>query len=465
MTSPEPLAHLIAQFAVDLQWKDIPEEVQEKATLLFLDAVGVAVAATPSEFADRAWNAIGTMSEPSEHGVSVIGRQQKLPLRDAVMMNGLLVHGLDFDDTHPGSVVHASASTAVTALAMAEQVGASGQELLTAYVVGLEVATQLGLPARGAFHRHGLHPTGLLGAYASAVVAARLRGLTVDQLAGAQGVVHSFASGSLEFLQDGAWTKRLHPGWAAVAGVTAAAFASVDYVAPSRPYEGRFGLFATHARLDDPDLETIASNLGVVWETSAVAVKPYPACHFTHAFVDAAIALRTANALDSRDIARVRCLIAEDEVPAVCDPLDAKRRPTTTYEAQFSLPYVTATALVRGAFTLDHLEPDQLISPDVLALADRVTYELDSDSAFPSAFSGEIIIELHDGRELRHREQVNRGAADRPLSPADVMAKFGTTAGTVLGTEEVDRLRDAVLDLHRSPDVASLTARLRTAAP
>lgn len=457
-----PIASRLADFAHALQFEDIPADVVETARLLMLDSLGIAFASRTFDFAQRAIAAVDELAGDQPGTSTVVGSRTGYSLRDAVLLNGLLVHGLDFDDTHPEGVIHASASALPTALAVAESRGQSGRELLTAYIAGLEVDARLGMAARGGFHQIGFHPTGLIGAFGAAVVAGRLSGLSADQIAQAQGFVGSLASGSLEFLQTGAWTKRVHPGWAGVAGITAAAFAGKEFLAPPDIYEGRFGLYASHlGSANQDDLALCTRGLGKTWETKRVAVKPFPACHFTHAFADAVLAIRAEHGIKPADVESIDCLIAEGEVKTVCEPLHLKRAPKTAYEAQFSVPYVTAASLVRGDFTLRELEPDALADPDVLALAQKVSYQVDPASGFPSLFSGEVVLTTKDGRVLRHREQVNRGAEQRPLSRTDIEAKFHTTSRLAVPEPQAERIARAVLALDSAEDVAALAALLR----
>ena len=266
-------------------------EVRERAKHLMLDATGIAYASGRYDFAHKAMTAIAGLG--GEGSVPVIGLPARLPPRDAALINGILVHGLDFDDTHSGGVIHATASLWPTVLATAYMRGASGADLLTAYVAGMEAATRLAAVGSGPFHQLGFHPTGLIGVFGCTLAAGTLMGLSPQALVMGQGIALSMASGSLEFLEDGAWTKRMHPGWAAQSGITAAALARQGFVGPSRAYEGRFGLFNAYiqAGIEPERWGRATAGLGEVWETMAVAVKPLPACHFTHACSDAALAL------------------------------------------------------------------------------------------------------------------------------------------------------------------------------
>ena len=417
----ERISARLAAFTRNLQYAEIPGPVRERAKRLILDAIGCGLAAKRFDFAAASLRAIAELGGPGSRGV--VGHSDRLPLRDAVLANGILMHGLDYDDTHTEGVAHLTVAVLPAVLGLAAELGKSGRELLTAYVAGVEAGARIGSVAKGGFHEAGFHPTGVVGAFAAAVAAGKLYGLDAKQLEAAQGAALSVASGSLEFLEDGSWTKRLHAGWAGVGGITAAALARRGFVAPAAVYEGRYGLFRTHLRTTDYDPERASAGLGDVWETLNVAVKPFPACHLVHACADAAIALRRGG-VDPAKVASVTALVPKEAIEVVCEPAANKRRPANDYDAKFSLPYVVAASLRAGRFGLAELEEGALTDPQTLALAAKVGYRADPDSRFPKAYSGEVIVRLADGRELRHREAVNRGAAERPLSNAEVEAKF-----------------------------------------
>lgn len=452
MSDPRLAAPLIAEtlagFAGGLGYEAVPEAVRERARYLILDGVGIALASTQYDFAHRTLSALREFGTGSGE---VIGFGTRLALRDAVLMNGLLIHGLDFDDTHTAGVIHATASCFPCALGVSAEAEMGGRDLITAYVAGMEAATRLGAVAKGGFHQTGFHPTGLVGAFACALIAGRLRGLTDRQLAMAQGITLSLASGSLEFLDDGAWTKRIHPGWAGVAGITAAALARNGFVGPQAAYEGRFGLFNSHLGplIQACDLSLATAELGETWEVMNVAVKPLPACHFTHGCADAAMALRRDHDLRADDIESVRALVPAEVVKTVCEPVRNKQRPQNSYDAQFSIPYAVASGLLRGRFGLQDLETDAYTDPTALEIAGRVHYEVDPNAPFPKSYSGEVIVTTRDGRILRHREEVNRGAAGRPLSGEDISAKFFGNATLAVSQAQAERVHDTVLSLDR----------------
>ena len=342
-------------------------------------ALGIGLACTQWDFARNTLAGLRELAGPGGD-VPVIGHGQNLPMRDAVIMNALLVHGLDYDDTHPRGVIHATASVLPACLALAHRLDASGAQLLVAYILGVETATRLGAAAKGGFHQVGFHPTGLIGTFGCTLSAAHLLGLPAEAMHSAQGIALSVASGSLEFLQDGAWTKRMHPGWAGAAGITAATLAKNGFVGTRRPYEGRFGLYASHlgALAEACDLSLVTAALGHTWEVMNVAIKPVPACHFTHACADAAALL--SQQWDGSPVRRIVARVPAGVMKTVCEPLENKRRPANAYEAQFSIPYSVATGLRHGRFGLDALEPEAYEEPQTLALSALVECEADPDA-------------------------------------------------------------------------------------
>jgi 2-methylcitrate dehydratase PrpD len=336
---------------------------------------------------------------------------------------------------------------------------ASGREMLTAYVVGIETATRIGACAKSAFHQVGFHPTGMVGIFGCVLAAGRLLGLNVKQLAHAQGLAVSMASGSMEFLEDGAWNKRFHPGWAAQAGITAAALAREGFVGATAPYDGRFGLFNIYGGKYTGwiDLGGITAGLGSVWETLNTAIKPYPTCHLTHAAIDAALILRDQTG-GADNIESIEILVPAEAFPVVCEPEPNKKRPRNDYDAKFSLHYLVATALTKGRLTLDELEPEFLGDSATLALIDRTSYGPYHDGPFPKAYSGAVKIRTWDGRELSHFEPVNRGAADRPIPNGEIVAKFRENAVFGAGPERVAAMEASLLALDDTASAADALA-------
>ncbi len=464
MTTVSPatpaISERLADFAAGFGLDDAPQAVVLRAKHLILDAVGCAFAARKEPFAGRIAASVVKLSGQGPR--AVVGMAYRLPLRDAALVNGMLMHGLDYDDTHAAGVLHLTVSTFPAALATAAHVGASGAELLAAYIVGVETGARVASVVKGGFHQVGFHPTGVVGAFASSLVAGRLMKLSRERLAGAQGIALSLASGNLQFIEDGSWTKRIHPGWAAACGITAASLAADDIPAPREAYEGRFGLYRSHLPPDELaacDFSIATAGLGSVWEIDNVAIKPFPACHFVHGCADAAIELHRAG-VDPARVRSIRALVPGGVVQAVCEPVAAKRRPKNDYDAKFSIPYAVASGLARGRLGLAELLPAALVEPRIEALMDKVEYVVDAASTFPKHYSGEVVVTLDDGRTLSHRVAVNRGNPDRPLSNAEIEAKYFENCALTLSGGAARRIRDLVLGLESAADAAQFETAL-----
>lgn len=453
---------VLAEFAAGLRRSDVPAPVVAAAQRHLLDVTGVALASSTLPFARMALQAATALGGHGDG--SVIGFPDRLPPAWSALVNGVLAHGIDFDDTHEEGVVHVSCSVAPAALAAAEATGAEGARFLTALVLGMETAVRLGIAAPGRFHDRGFHPTGVCGAFASTVVAGTLMDLPAPRLTDALGLSGSMAAGLMEFLTDGTWSKRLHAGWAAHAGLVAARLAAEGFLGPRQVLDGRFGFYRSHLGDDGWDVDAVTRDLGRRWHLLEIGMKPYPACHMTHAFIDCAARLRREPGVAPDAVTSAACFIHPREMPIVCEPRASKLDPQTEYDAQFSLPYTVACMLVRGHVGLDDFTADAIRDPAVLALARRVDCLPDPGADYPRTFPGRLRLTLRDGRVLEADEPFNRGSADRPLSDGDVDAKFRSNAARALPAAQIEPLRAAVLGVDAAPSVRELAARCRVEA-
>jgi len=467
----EPIAARLGAFAHGLRLDQVPPEVSLRARHLMLDAIGCGLAARGEDFATRLYGAVADLAGgPVAGGAGVVGFGDRLPLRDAALLNGMLMHGLDYDDTHMSGIVHLTVSVLPTLLAIGGRRNASGATVLAAYIAALESGARLASAAAGGFHHQGFHPTRVVGVFASAIAAGRVLGLAPGAIARAQGIALSLASGSLQFLEDGAWTKRMHPGWAAQAAISAATIAAHDIPAPLAAYEGRFGLYRLYlgaAVGADVDLALATAGIGAdgscaPWELTQIAVKPFAICHFSHACADAAIAMHRRG-VDPARIRSVEARMPAGAMPVVCEPVAAKRRPTSDYDAKFSLPYAVASGLLRGKLGLRELTPAAFTDPAALALMDRVECSVDPASTFPRHYTGEVVVTLDDGTTLDERQAINRGHAERPLLDVEVRDKFFDNATLHFSRAHAQAICDAVLALDRAASVTTLEDLLAVA--
>jgi 2-methylcitrate dehydratase PrpD len=343
---------------------------------------------------------------------------------------------------------------------LGESRGLGGAEALAALVVGYEAVARLGMAAPGRFHERGWHATAVCGTFAAALAAGRCLGLPAARLAAALGIAGSMASGLLEFLEDGSWVKRLHPGWAAHSGIIAAGLAHGGFTGPATVLDGRFGFYRA-ALGESPEMDRVLKSLGTDWETLNISFKPYPCCHYNHAYVDAVRSLKARHGLAPDLVEEIQCLVPRGEVPIVCEPIAVKRRPRTDYDAKFSLPFAVAVALLDDHVGIGSFSAERLDDARLLALADRVTYAVDPQSPFPRVFPGSVRVRLRDGRRLEAREEVNRGGPEAPLSEAEILAKFADNASRTLPVGRVAALRDAVLGLEAERDLRRVLSLAR----
>jgi 2-methylcitrate dehydratase PrpD len=450
-------ATTLAEFATRLTYASLPEDVVAHARLHLLDVVGCGLAAVAAGTGTeaQAWVAGELGSGRSE----LWGTGERAGAADAALANGMAAHALDFDDTHPASMTHVSAVIAPAALAVAQARGASGRELLTALVAGTEVTTRIAMARPGLFHERGLHPTSVCGVFGATVAVGRLLGLTRLELVAALGIAGSTASGLFEFLADGTATKPFHAGWAAHAAVVAASLARRGATGPATVLEGRYGLF--NALLGEDATDALAAqcgDLGARWETRAVAIKPYPACHMTHAAIDGARSLRERG-LAAEDVAALHVQVPEAAVGLVLEPAARKAGPETPYEAKFSLPFSAGAMLVDGEVTLASYREDRLGDERILALARRCTYTVVApDDRGP--FFTILAATRGDGATVTVDVAHPSGTAEAPLGDDAVRIKFMANAQPLLG-DRADDLADALLQVDGLTELPGLGSAYR----
>lgn len=430
----------LAAWALGLRREDVPEEVAATARRHLLDGLGTAVAAARRGAAEPALSVAAGLGGPPE--ATLLGSGAKIGAPAAALATGTLVHALDFDDTHAGGLVHATAVVLPALLAVGEQVGADPDEALVAAVLGFEAVCRIAGAAPHAFHGRGLHATMACGVFSSALVAARLTGLDHATTVDALGIAGSSAGGLLEFLATGSSTKQLHPGLAAHAGILAARLAAAGADGPDSVLEGERGLYAALAGGQaDPSL--VSADLGLRWETTRITLKPYPACQLMHAALDAGLQVLP---VDPAAVAEVAVEVHPDSAAIVCTP--DKVDPRTAYDAKFSLPWSLAALLTDGEVTVDTYGPESLARPDVRTLATRVRVTEVPDVRVAADASSRVTVTLADGSS-------RTGHVDRSAGAA-LDAKLAANVGGAEAAAELTAAVDA-LDL---PALITLADRL-----
>ena len=331
------------------------------------------------------------------------------------------------------------------ALGAACLVRASGAETLTGIVAGYEAALRIALALPpGAHYERGFHPSATCGAFGAAAAASRVLRLDAATTEAAFGIVLSQAAGSLQFLANGAWTKRFQVGWAGMSGFIAATLAREGFKGAAEPIEGRHGFL--HAYAPSPDPARVVQGVGEIWELMLTGVKPYPSCRWGHAGIDAALALRAEHDLRAEDIESVTLGISRAGMLLIGDPAEKKANPTNIVDAQFSAPFVLATALATGAMGWDSYT--LLDDPGIRALMQRVQCENDPEieAEFPENMSGKLSVRTRDATHVK-TVVVPKGGPSNFLAEAELRPKFSGLADPVIGADRAAWLADMIFAL------------------
>ena len=445
---------ILSAFAADSTLKKFPAAVVDRARFLVLDLVGNIVRARHDAESTASFLAAVRAMGMADGNFGVFGDNARYTPLGAAFLNGALAHSLDFDDTHAAGSLHPGAPVIPAAIAAGEMVGASGSTVLAAIIAGYEVTCRiaLALPAGDHYHR-GFHPTATCGAFGAAAAAGRVFGFNAEQIAGAFGTVLSQAAGSLEFLVNGAWTKRFQVGWAASNGLMAATLVREGFKGAAQAFEGPHGFLKAYA--PNPVPERAVQDLGQVFEIMNTAVKPYPSCRYGHASVDAALALRAANDLRADEIESVRIGLPHAGMLLIGQPAEKKQNPQNVVDGQFSGPFVVASALTTGAMGWDSYR--LLQDPAIRAMMPLITSEFDAEieAEYPGNMSGKVTIRAR-GRDFMQKVVIPKGEPDHFLTEAELRAKFAGLTDAVLGNERAARLADGVLAINDVEKIGSL---------
>ena len=327
-------------------------------------------------------------------------------------------------------------------------------------MAGYEVTMRVGnaLNPASAYAR-GFHPTGVAGVFGATMAAGRLLGLNPDQLSSALGIAGTLASGSLEYLAGGAWTKRLNPGWAGHAGITAAHLARSGFSGPKSVFEGRLGLL--HAYSDAADPDRLLADLGRQLQVMRVSIKPYACCRYNHGLIDCVLRLSREHHVQPIDVERIRLGVLTGGALLVAEPIEQKRTPRSVVDAQFSAPYAAAAALVYATGGMDAYTPDKLADPTIRELMARTECYRDAslDANYPRQWPAAAEIHLRDGRVLSTRIEHASGEPENPVPRAALVEKFVSLAAESL-SEDPAAVAERILTVDTESDIRGLTAAL-----
>jgi 2-methylcitrate dehydratase PrpD len=451
----------------------INEFVKHFVTTRFEDLPAAAVAAVKKEVLDSLATALGGSSKAGvgelvdmvkEWGgakqSTVIAYGFKCPAPNAAQVNGTMIHALDYDDGHQTALVHIGCVTVSSAFAAAERAGkVSGKELITSIALGGDFMSRLGLANKpgGSAMAAGWHPTTLFGFLGSAVIAGRIFGLDEEKMINAIGLAYHQCGGAGTGVADGALAKRMGPGLAAKAGLTSALMAERGITGERDALEGKAGLFKTYMG-GDYDPKVLTADLGSRWEVVNIGDKPYPCCGLTHACIDAALKLKSKHDIRADAIKSITVYGGQD-VYDLSQPPDVKQNPRTIIDAQFSVPWVVAVALVKGKVTVDDFTDTAIKSPEILKIARKVSGKLAPEMNRHGVGPGGVTITLEDGKEYTDEVEHCLGSVERPMTFKDVTRKFRECAVCALKplpTAKVEKMIELVDRLEKLADATEI---------
>jgi len=435
------VAKELGSFGASVKSAELPQGARDTIRNLLLDVAGLCVAARNNDYV-----AAARASAIQNGSASALGHEGSFGPYDAALINGTAAHGEDYDDTFEGGPVHAGAVIVPAVLSIAEERGLDGDAVTRGIAVGVELMCRMSLVTPQAIHKACFHPTAVIGAPAAAGAVAAAIGLDASKTMHAIGVSGSLASGIIEYLADGSWTKRLHAGAAAQSGMRAALLAEAGFTGPSSVLEGVHGFYKAFAPSKEPDFGPLLDGLGSDWVLQKLAFKPYACGTMTQPFIDCAIEL-SQSGIKADDIESMVCEVGEGTVHRLWEPLALKHAPPNAYAGKFSTPYCIAVGFLDGKAGFEQFTESRVAEESVRALCAKVSYVIDPDNAYPKNFTGHIRATLKDGSVREARKAHMRGGAHEPLSDSDIAAKFRDNAA--FGGWPVERIEATEAALRR----------------
>jgi 2-methylcitrate dehydratase PrpD len=448
----------VVKHFIRTRYDNVPEEAVESAKREVMDSLATALGGSTkpgvAELVDmiREWGG----SEQS----TVISYGLKCPAPNAAQVNGTMIHALDYDDGHQVALVHIGCVAVSTCFAAAERMGkVSGKELITALALGGDFLARLGLSSKpgGSVLSAGWHPTTLFGFLGAAAIAGRIMSLDEDKMINALGLAYHQCGGAGSGVADGALAKRMGPGLAASAGIKAALMAERGITGERDPLEGRTGLYRTYMG-EDYDINILTGELGKRFEGVNIGDKPYPCCGLTHACIDAVLALTKSHDISPNLIQDIT-IYGGDAVYGLSQPPEIKKAPRTIIDAQFSVPWVVATALVNNRVTVDDFTEEALTRQDILKVTQKITARLDSAMNRHGVGPGGVIIKMTDGSEYKEEVEHCLGSIESPMNFEDCTHKFRECAAFALkpiSTDTVDKAIDMIARLEKLDDATEI---------
>ncbi len=446
----------LARFCASLQNEDLPATVRERVRYLLLDHLAVTIRGSILPSSLVGYQMLQQMAIGNIETATIFGRQERAEASWAALANGIASHGLEMDDVENRSSLHPGVVVFPAALALAEQLGSSPADFYAAVVAGYEVTLRVGAALNpAAAYERGFHPTAVCGTLGAAAASARLLHLSSEQTNMVLGIAGSMAAGSMAYLHEGAWTKRLHPGWACHSGIIAARLAAADFRGPASILESPYGFL--HAYSSTSDLTQLERKAGDEFSIMQVSIKPYACCRYMHGPIDCLFEIMRTHHPDPGQIERVRCGILTGGRGLIADPIDQKRQVSNVVEAQFSMPFGAAIALLTGKAGLPVFTDEWIHNPRLRELMQRVECYTSPqlDNYYPSEWRASARVMMADGKEFSADVRYALGDPHNPLSWEQLKARFHElVAPIIVDKQKRERIIENVKGLDNLESIA-----------
>ena len=445
------IAEEFSSWSKTLSVKDIPEKTQSTLKFLLKDICGIILSA-------RNENYVKSLVETYKGSGNLVslGHSERFDLFSSAIIAGTAAHGEDFDDTFEGNPMHVGATMIPAMLSAAQKFNLNGDQILKGLTIGSELICRLALVAPTAMHKQSFHPTAVCGTFGVAAGLSSVLDLTEKQMVSALGIAGSFTSGIIEYLAEGSWTKRVHPGWSANSGMNAALIAKSGFYGPRTVFEGEHGFFEAFALKEiERDYSHLTDGLGKRWENQNLAFKPFACGTMAQPFVDCAIKIRK-KIKNLNNISSITAKVGEGTVHRLWEPLKEKKNPSTPYSAKFSVPYCVAVGFVRGDAGLNEFNEKSINDKEILNLASKVNYEIDPNNEYPKNYTGTLICKTSENEFTEH-QPCFRGGIKEPLTKDDIDKKYNANLNySKISEENKKHLNNFIETLFTKPDFSKI---------
>jgi len=445
----------------ELTYGKLPADLIDKVKYLSLDFIGVTSRGSLSDSSQPMYAFVKEVAQSAE-GACVIGCDWKAMPQYAALANGTASHSLELDDVVNEASLHPAVAIFPAAFAASHIAQNSPRKFFEGVVFGYEIMIRLGKALDPSAHyAQGFHPTGTCGTMGAAVAAAKILGLDENQMLNALGIAGSQAAGSMEFLSDGTWTKRMHPGWAAHNGIIAALLAGKGYTGPSSIIEGKAGFL--HAYSPKSDIGKVLSDWGQPYEIMKTSIKPHSCCRYIQAPIDGILKIVRENGIKADDVEKVTLGILKTAFPIIVEPKEIKLSPRSVVDAQFSMAFGAAVATMYGKATLEEYVQDTVESPAVKAFMKKVECVEDPqlDKDFPKKWPATAAITTKDGKSYRASIEYPKGDPENPLSWDELIGKFEDLTAPVYSERKRQEIVSRVKNLEKQDSISGFAGLLQ----